>query len=76
MSRSSTRGSLQLAVVPVAPAANDPEAASAAVIEPRKLDNAGFIAKAPSEVVERERKNLAAMEGERKSLEDRLAELS
>ena len=41
----------------------------------RKLDNEGFVAKAPPEIVERERKNLESMEGERKNLESRLAEL-
>ena len=41
----------------------------------KKLGNEGFVAKAPPEVVERERKNLEAMEGELKSLESSLAGL-
>ncbi len=41
----------------------------------RKLDNRGFVDKAPAEVVEKERGRLAGLEGERAVLESQLAEL-
>lgn len=41
----------------------------------RKLDNPGFTAKAPPEVVEKQREKLASLEQEREVLESQLAEL-
>ena len=41
----------------------------------KKLDNEGFVAKAPPEVVERERQSLETLEIQLKSIEARLAEL-
>jgi valyl-tRNA synthetase len=41
----------------------------------KKLENDGFVKKAPSEVVEEERRKLAAMEGQMRALNAQLAEL-
>lgn len=41
----------------------------------KKLDNEGFVKKAPSEVVEKERRKLAALEGQMGTLRAQLAEL-